>query len=255
MSHGGSPGRHQPRSALCCGDAENAEAGQVDCGGQEGEVGGDLGGAADPGSSAAVSAAHQVSDLAFHLGSGGAVVGEPLRCGLPLPGLSEAALVPPDPDAAPTGGFGALGPQRAAGAGRPELRDPGPVFAAADRRGLPGRAAHGVGVKINIEGVLGEQSVRGAGRLGLALGVDPGLGQPVLELPGAVGVVAVDTGRIRAGTTVGVPARRWIGRIGLAVVGIGLGGGGPGQQIRDQVLSDARIAGVARADLSAGDDL
>ncbi len=108
--HGSLAGQARPALAGTGGDAEDAEASQIDRGGQEGEIGGDLGGAADPGSSAAVSAAHQVRDLAFHLGSGGAVVREPLRCGLALPGLSEAALVAPDPDAATARRFGALGP-------------------------------------------------------------------------------------------------------------------------------------------------
>ena len=50
------------------GDAENAEAFKVDRGGEEREVGGGLGPATEWGSSSAVTATHQVRDLACHLG-------------------------------------------------------------------------------------------------------------------------------------------------------------------------------------------
>jgi len=45
--------------------AEHAEAGQVDRGGQQVEVGGDLGEAADPDAAAAVAAADQMGELAL----------------------------------------------------------------------------------------------------------------------------------------------------------------------------------------------
>ena len=57
--------------------SERTEAGQVDRGGQEREVGGDLGDAADAGAAPAVAAAHQVGDLAFHFRAGRPVVGDP----------------------------------------------------------------------------------------------------------------------------------------------------------------------------------
>jgi hypothetical protein len=62
---------------LVAGDAEGGEAGEVDCGGQEGEVGGDASASAHAGAAAAVAAAHEVGDLAFDLGAGGPVVGTP----------------------------------------------------------------------------------------------------------------------------------------------------------------------------------
>jgi hypothetical protein len=55
--------------------SERTEACQVDRGGEEGEVGGDLRGAADAGAAPAVAVTHQVRDLALHLRPGGLVVG------------------------------------------------------------------------------------------------------------------------------------------------------------------------------------
>src|SRR5215207_11570347 len=55
--------------------AKDAQPGQVDRGGQQVEVGGDLGEAADPYPAAAVAAADQMGELALDLGPGGAVVG------------------------------------------------------------------------------------------------------------------------------------------------------------------------------------
>jgi len=62
--------------------AEPAQPGEVDRGGQEVEVGGDLGQAADPYAAAAVAAADQVGQLALHLGPGRAVVSGASRVGL-----------------------------------------------------------------------------------------------------------------------------------------------------------------------------
>ena len=64
-----------------CGGSPHAEDGQareVDRGGQQPEVRVDAGGAADPGSSSAVPAAHEVAQLAFDLGPGAAVVRDPV---------------------------------------------------------------------------------------------------------------------------------------------------------------------------------
>jgi len=72
------------------GDGEHAQAGEVDGGGEQGEVGGDLGAAADPGTATAVAAAHQVPDFAFHLGPGAPVVGNPAR--ITLPGAGRGKL-------------------------------------------------------------------------------------------------------------------------------------------------------------------
>jgi len=135
-----------------------------------------------------VVSAHQVPDLAFHLGSGGAVARDPVRVALPGPGLGELLLVDPDPVAAPHGGLGALLAQRTAGAGGTEAA--GPVGAAPDRRGLTGRTGHRVGFEVDVETVLGEQPAGRDRVLGLAHRLDPSLPQQVVERPRPVGVVA-----------------------------------------------------------------
>jgi len=84
------------------GQPEHGEAGQVDPGGEQSEVGGALEPSADPGPSSAVPAAHQVADLAFDLGSGGGVVGLPAGVGLAGAGASQRFLVGADADAAPS---------------------------------------------------------------------------------------------------------------------------------------------------------
>ena len=104
-------------------EAEHAEPGQVDRGGEQGEVGGDLDRAADAGASAAVVTPHQMPDLAFDLGSGGAVVGLPGGVGLCRAGTGELGLLGGDRDGAPGGRGGALRNERAAGAGGPERGD------------------------------------------------------------------------------------------------------------------------------------
>ena len=76
--------------------AEHGQAGEVVCGGEEVEVGVDLGRAAHPGSSSAVAASHQVAELAFDLGAGGPVVGDPVRVLLAGAGVGQALLVAAD---------------------------------------------------------------------------------------------------------------------------------------------------------------
>jgi hypothetical protein len=95
--------------------AEDSEAGEVVCGGERVEVGVDFASAAHPGPPATVLAAHQVTEFAFHLGSGRPVVHDPLGVfGLPA-GISEALLEPAHRDRATSGGLGALRPQRTIG--------------------------------------------------------------------------------------------------------------------------------------------
>jgi len=77
------------------GEPEHAEAGQVGCGGEQGEVGVDLWPPADAGAAAAVSAAHQVGDFALDLGTGGGVGGFPVGVGLAGAGAAELFLVGP----------------------------------------------------------------------------------------------------------------------------------------------------------------
>ena len=60
-------------------------------------------GAADSGAAPAVAAAHQVTDLAFHLGPGGPVVGDPGGIGLGGAGTGQLSLVGADRDGAAGG--------------------------------------------------------------------------------------------------------------------------------------------------------
>ena len=183
----------RPPAGLAGGESEHAEAGQVDRGGEQGEVGGDLGQPAYPGSSPAVLAAHQVADLAFDLRAGRGVVSLPGRVALAGPGAGQLGLECTDGDGATGRGGGAPFAQRAAGAGRPEARGARPVAAAADRRGDCARAGDGVTVQVDVEAVLGEQSTRARrGRLGLAPGVDPALFEPGLELTAAISAIPED---------------------------------------------------------------
>src|SRR5437899_1819609 len=59
------------RPSSVCGRAqlEHSEARQVDGGGEQIEVGGDLGSASDTGSSPAVFATHEMTEFAFNLGA------------------------------------------------------------------------------------------------------------------------------------------------------------------------------------------
>lgn len=91
MSLPGLAGGHGPGPAVA-GEAEYGEPGEVDRGGQEREVGGDLELAADPGAPAAVAAAHEVADLALDLRPGGLVVSPPGRVLLAEPGGGQAGL-------------------------------------------------------------------------------------------------------------------------------------------------------------------
>lgn len=117
----GSSGCGGPSCSGGVGHGEHGQAAEVDGGGEQREIGGDLGGAADAGAASAVAAAHQVGDLAFHLRSGGAVVGDPVRVTLPGPGLGELPFVDPDADGASVRGGRALRAERAVGAVRPEV--------------------------------------------------------------------------------------------------------------------------------------
>src|SRR5689334_22147485 len=122
--------------------AEHSHAGEVGRTGQEPEVGVDTPGAADPGPSPAVCAAHQVPELAFHLGAGRAVVRDPPGVGLPKAGIGQCLLMRADADRATVLGGGALRPEPAASACRPEVGDGAAVAAAGEpeRCGDPGRA-------------------------------------------------------------------------------------------------------------------
>jgi hypothetical protein len=89
----------------------------------------------------AVPAAHQVRDLALDLGSGGPVVGDPVRIALSGPSSSELPFIGADGDGASVGRGGALLAQRAVCAVGPEADGAGPVAVAPDRGGVPGGTA------------------------------------------------------------------------------------------------------------------
>ena len=125
------------------GESEHAEPGQVHRGGQQGKVGGDLQPSPDSGSPTSVSAAHQVPDLALHLGSGGPVLGPPGRVGLGGAGPDQLGLAATDREPPPGRRGGALGGQRATPAGGRERRGTAAGLDGPDRRGEAGGAGHG----------------------------------------------------------------------------------------------------------------
>src|SRR5690606_17322025 len=106
-------------------------------------------------------------------------------------GLGQVFLVTADADGAALGVGGALGAQRAVGAGVAELGDPvaGPV--SADRDGDPVGARHRVVLGVHIEVVLAEPASGRDRVLGLDARLDVVLVEQLEELAGAVGVVAV----------------------------------------------------------------
>src|ERR1019366_4903190 len=98
--------------------------------------------------------------------------------------------------------------------------------------------------QVDVEAVLGEQAAGGGGRLSLAARIDVVAGEMIQELPGAVGGIAIHlrpadavVGRRR----VGVVARD--GRVVIA------------DEIVDEVLGDAGVPCIGRADHGVGDDL
>ena len=89
-------------------ESEDAETRQVGCGGEEVEVGVDFGSATDPGTAAAVSSAHEMSELAFDFGAGRPVVGFPVGIALEESGVGEPMFVTPDTDTPAALGAGAF---------------------------------------------------------------------------------------------------------------------------------------------------
>ena len=85
--------RRSRQSAGVAGHAEGREPCEVDCGSEEVELGVDLCAAADTGAPSAVSASHQMTDLALNLRAGGCVVGLPHWIGLAFASASDVLLV------------------------------------------------------------------------------------------------------------------------------------------------------------------
>src|ERR1019366_1889218 len=225
---------------------EHAEAGQVDRGGEEGEVGGDLDQPTDAGAAAAVAAAHQVADLAFDLGPGGPVAGLPRRVLLAGAGGGEAGLVRADGDRAAFSGGGALGCQRAGPACCAEPGCPGvPPGSGPDGHGDAGRAGDGLAVEVDGEAVLGEAAFHRGRRLAFDAVIEAGVVQPPDELTGAVGGIAVDRRLATAsGGGRGLPA---VPVRGAALI--------TGEHVAEQAFSDLGVSAVPRRGLGGGDDL
>jgi hypothetical protein len=125
-----------------------------------------------------VAAAQQMRQLAFHLGSGRPIVGQPDRVALAGAGYGQLGLSGVDGDH-PTPQAGRAGlPQRADAA---RSTEPGSAITAAgwaDRHRDPGRAGHGAGLEVKAELVFGEPPARGGRDLGLDHRRPPLLLQP-----------------------------------------------------------------------------
>lgn len=139
-----------------------------------------------------MAASHHVGEFAFDFGSGGAVVGGPFRIGLTGTVVGQVLLVAAHGNGAATGGGGALGTQRAAGASVCEGGGPVTVFVAADRHAHLAWAGDGVGVEVDLGQGFGKQPACGDWWLGLATRANPVTGKVIQELAGAVGGITVD---------------------------------------------------------------
>jgi hypothetical protein len=178
---------------------QHAQPGQVDRGGQQAEVGGDLDKAADPHPATAVAAADQMGQLALHLRSGRAVVGGAVGVGLAGTSSGQLGLIGGDGDGAASRCAGALAAKRAPHTRRAEA---GLAVVAVARIGVVDdrdrplrRASHRVDGKVDPELVLGEVPARRDRSLDLEAWVNAGGVQAGQQRPGAVGAIAVNGGR------------------------------------------------------------
>ena len=196
-----------------------------------------------------MAAAHQVTDLAFHLGPGGLVISLPGGAGLCLAGGGQPGLVRADGDRAAAFGGGALGGQRAGAAGRAEPGLPGVAVTAAgpDGRGDARGAGDGLAIKIDGEPVLGKVTFHRRWRLHLDAAVDAGVFHALNQLAGAVGGIAVYR-RLAAAPASGPRPGRGDARFPAARSGPGavlIAG----QQAGDQALGGLSVPAVARGDI------
>src|ERR1039458_7715855 len=136
-----------------------------------------------------MAAAHEVSQLALHLGARGSVVLAPGGVDLARPGAGERLFVRADADGAPTSGRGALWTQRAGGAGIPEVGHAAAFAVRTDHHGDAIRARDGARGHVDIEAVLGEEPTGGRRVLGLAPRLDAFFFESLLERTGQIGVV------------------------------------------------------------------
>src|SRR5437764_5641728 len=187
-----------------------------------------------------------MAELAFNLGSGAAVVGDPGGVSLADAGVGEDLLVGTHGHRAPAGGRGALRAQWARGAGRREVGGTAAGAGRPDRGGDPARAGHSASAEVDVELVLAEQPARRGRCLGLAAVLDPGLVKPIVERPGAVGIVAVDARPLGVlGCTCARLDRRRLLVARRVVI----------EKVGDEVFGDAGVAGVAWGYRGGGDDL
>jgi len=135
-------------------DPEHREAGQVDRGREQREVGSDLGSATHPGAAATMVTTHEMGDATLHLRSGGAVVGLPSGILARLAGPGEAGLVGSHPDAASGLRRGATGDQWTRRTSCPEGSHRA-MMAGAQRSGHSRRAGDRGGLGVDAELVLG----------------------------------------------------------------------------------------------------
>jgi hypothetical protein len=153
-------------------DSEHGQTGEVRGPGQQGEVGVDARCAADTGPAPAVASTHEVGQLAFDLGTRGAVVGAPGGVALANPGPGQCFFVGADADGAPFRRGGALVAQRAVATSVFEVGHATTSAMTLDLDGDTVGARDGAGAHLDVEAVLGEEAT-GRGRLlGLAPRVD-----------------------------------------------------------------------------------
>lgn len=145
-----------PSVRWCGAQAENGQARQVGGSDEEVEVGGDLWCAAHAGSSASVTATHQVAEFAFDLRSGRPIIGRSVGIASAGAGSSQVDLVVAEVDGPSSRRVGALIRQRAGGARVGESGRPTASLRPGDGHGHAVRAGDGVGLQVDGEVVLGE---------------------------------------------------------------------------------------------------
>src|SRR5665811_1127777 len=251
----GRSGCYCPSPVGCRDESEGGEACQVGGGGEKVEVGVDFGSSPDPGFTAPVGAAHHMAEFAFDFGSGGPIVGDPAGILGLVAGLGETLFVAADPDAAAVFGVGAFGSESTAGAVVGEEGAPVAVGTATDADRDAGRAGDGVSLEVDTEPVLGEPAGGCGGRLGLAAGVDVGLGEIVQELSAAVGGIPIHDGPILlTGLTFDTRLSGLLAG-GLLADGLFAGCVLPVDEVADEIGGYRGVTGVAGGDRRVGDDL
>ena len=232
------PSCEDPLPIYCALRSQHGQARQVRRCREQAEVGSHLHSAAHSRPPATVFPAHEVGELSFDLRACRPVVLLPCGLGLTSASSGDRGFAGTDADRPPTARLGALVAQGTTGAGVAEARQAATAGMTTDLHSHPCGAGDGVVIEVHLEAVLGEQAAGGGGALGLAARVDIGVFEALLELTGAIGVVAIDSRALTISFTfAGVV--RWVGF----------------EQVRDELFGDGGICGVAGGDRSGGDDL